>query len=62
MMRTSEQIAQLQAEVAQLRKEVDELKAGQTTVTLEGEPIGKVAPTKKTAGTAGQKAKKTTGK
>ena len=51
MMRTSEQIAQLQAEVAQLRKDVDELKAGKSA---KAAPAKKPAA-KKPAGTAGKK-------
>ena len=61
-MRVNEHFDRLEDRIRKLEKEVETLKAGQTTVTLEGEPIGKVAPVKKTAGTAGQKAKKTTGK
>ena len=61
-MRINEHFEQLEERIRKLEKEVEALKAGQTTVTLESEPIGKVAPTKKTAGTAGQKAKKATGK
>ena len=60
-MRVNEHFDRLEERIRKLEKEVETLKAGQT-VTLEGEPIGKVAPAKKTAGTAGQKAKKTTGK
>ena len=61
-MRVNEHFDRLEERIRKLEKEVETLKAGQTTVTLEGEPIGKAAPAKKTAGTAGQKAKKTTGK
>ena len=61
-MRVNEHFDRLEDRIRKLEKEVETLKAGQTTVTLEGEPIGKVAPAKKTAGTSGQKAKKTTGK
>lgn len=61
-MRVNEHFDRLEDRIRKLEKEVEALKAGQTTVTLEGEPIGKVAPTKKTAGAAGLKAKKTTGK
>ena len=61
-MRINERFDQLEEKIHRLEKEVEALKAGQTTVTPEGEPIGKVMPTKKTAGTAGQKSKKTTGK
>lgn len=61
-MRVNEHFDRLEDRIRKLEKEVETLKAGQTTVTLEGEPIGKAAPAKKTAGTAGQKAKKTTGK
>ena len=61
-MRVNEHFEQMEERIRKLEEEVEALKAGQTTVTLEGELIGKMAPTKKTAGTAGQKAKKTTGK
>lgn len=61
-MRVNEHFDRLEGRIRKLENEVEALKASQTTVTLEDEPIGKVAPTKKTAGTAGQKAKKTTGK
>ena len=61
-MRVNEHFDRLEERIRKLEKEVETLKAGQTTVTLEGEPIGKAVPAKKTAGTAGQKAKKTTGK
>ena len=61
-MRINERFDQLEEKIHRLEKEVDALKAGQMTVTLEGESIGKAAPMKKTAGTAGQKAKKSTSK
>lgn len=57
-MRVSEHFDRLEDRIRELEKAVEALKAGQTTVTLESEPIGKAAPTKKTAGTDGQTAKK----
>ena len=61
-MRISEQLGQMEERIRKLEAIVEELKAWRPTVTLEGEPIGKAAPAKKTGGATGTRAKKTTGK
>lgn len=61
-MRINERFDQLEEKIHRLEKEVEALKAGQQTVTLESEPIGKVAPEKKAAGSAAARAKKSTSK
>ena len=61
-MRVNERFERLEDRIRKLEKEVEALKAGQQTVTLEGEPIGKAAPEKKAAGSAAARAKKSTSK
>ena len=60
-MRIHERFDQLEEKIRRLEKEIEEPKAGQQTVTLEGEPIGKAAPVKK-ASAAARTAMKSTGK
>lgn len=59
-MRVNERFDRLEDRIRKLEKEVEALKAGQQTVTLEGEP--KAAPEKKAAGSAAARAKKSTSK
>ena len=57
-MRVNDHFEQLEERIRKLEKEVAALKAGSTTVTLEGAPIGELPAKKTAAKTAKAKAAK----